>query len=350
MIKEDNIYLESGFLNIPYIYDNGKVFNFLIGGRGIGKTYGMLKEVINRGDKFIYMRRTQKQIDMCTMDSFNPFKTLNDDLGLNIRACSIGNGFSAFYNFEKNADGKDVATGEVLGYPFALSTIGNIRSIDLSDVDIIIFEEFMRSAVEKPIKDEFIKFTDGYETANRNREIIGKPPIKVFFLSNSNSIDNDYFVSLELVITVEKLIKNHKMIYTDDERDLLLCIFRDSPISQKKKNTAMYKLLKGNEYASMSLENEFVDDDISFVKPRPLQEYNALCTLGELTIYEHKSNETYYISPHVKGNPPRYNLTKNSKAMFFQNFGYLRFIMGEGLATFETYYSQILFKKYLDID
>ena len=55
MIKEDNIYLESGFLNIPYIYDNGKVFNFLIGGRGIGKTYGMLKEVIARGDKFIYM-------------------------------------------------------------------------------------------------------------------------------------------------------------------------------------------------------------------------------------------------------------------------------------------------------
>ena len=97
-----------------------RFFNFLIGGRGIGKTYGMLKEVIARGDKFIYMRRTQKQVDMCAMDSFNPFKTLNNDLGLNIRACSIGNGFSAFYNFEKNAEGKEVATGEIIGVSFCI--------------------------------------------------------------------------------------------------------------------------------------------------------------------------------------------------------------------------------------
>ncbi len=64
---------------------------------------------------------------------------------------------------------------------------------------------------------------------------------------------------------------------------------RNSPISKQRKHTAMYKLLKGNEYASMSLDNEFVDDDISFVKPQIHYRNTMRYTIGELTIYEHKT-------------------------------------------------------------
>ncbi len=41
----------------------------------------------------------------------------------------------------------------MLGTSICVSTIGT-SFIDLSDVDIIIFEEFMRSAVEKPSKND----------------------------------------------------------------------------------------------------------------------------------------------------------------------------------------------------
>jgi len=74
-----NIYLESGYLNIAKILGKKLPFNFIIGGRGTGKTYGALKHVYNTGTRFMLMRRTQAQCDLINKPEFNPFKTLCRD-------------------------------------------------------------------------------------------------------------------------------------------------------------------------------------------------------------------------------------------------------------------------------
>ena len=78
-LKEEiklNLYHESGFADIPAILKRGMTFNFVIGGRGTGKTYGALKEVLESDIMFCLMRRTQAQLDTIAKVDTNPFKSV----------------------------------------------------------------------------------------------------------------------------------------------------------------------------------------------------------------------------------------------------------------------------------
>ena len=66
----------------------------------------------------------------------------------------------------------------------ALSTFGNLRGVDFSDVDMIFFDEFVPQKNARPIKAEAEAFFNLYETVNRNRELDGRPPVRVLMLSN----------------------------------------------------------------------------------------------------------------------------------------------------------------------
>ena len=83
------IYLQNGYLNIKQILSYGLPFNFVVGGRGTGKTYGTLKTAYEEHMRFILMRRTQAQCDLINKPEFNPFKALNNDIGSNALVKSI---------------------------------------------------------------------------------------------------------------------------------------------------------------------------------------------------------------------------------------------------------------------
>ena len=50
-----SIYLDNGYLNIEQILSYGLPFNFVVGGRGTGKTYGALKTAYEINIRFILM-------------------------------------------------------------------------------------------------------------------------------------------------------------------------------------------------------------------------------------------------------------------------------------------------------
>ena len=75
--------------------------------------------------------------------------------------------------------------GDVVAVGIALSVVANIRGIDFSDYDYILFDEFIPSDGERPIKREFEAFLNFYETVNRNRELEGKPAVKCFLIRAS---------------------------------------------------------------------------------------------------------------------------------------------------------------------
>ena len=54
------------FINIYDYADREYPFQIFIGGRGVGKTYSALSGVTvpERNDKFIFMRRTQAELDL----------------------------------------------------------------------------------------------------------------------------------------------------------------------------------------------------------------------------------------------------------------------------------------------
>ena len=116
-------------------------FIFMVGARGIGKTFGILKYMIDHDLKFIYMRRTQTQVDMIRSDELNPFNALTSVLGEDYIFVpkTVNKNITAVYRGIYDEESQVyVPAGPVVSYILALSTVANIRGFDASDVDYLI--------------------------------------------------------------------------------------------------------------------------------------------------------------------------------------------------------------------
>ena len=283
-------YPDSGYVNIGGILCEGYPFNFVCGGRGTGKTYDALRMARKSKKKFILLRRTQTQADTISNPKFSVFKPLNDDEGWDIQPVKVGDHLKAFVDEDDN----------IIGYVFALSTLSNIRGFDASDVELIIYDEFIPEKHERPIKNEAEALWNAYETINRNRELKGQAPVQLLCLANANDITNPVFESLGLIRTADRMQKKGTERWTDDRRGIQLIMLQRSPISQKKSQTVLYNLTEGSGYSRMAIENSF-NVDRQHVRPRPLSEYVPVCQIGELFIYRHKSESRLYCTTHKAG-------------------------------------------------
>lgn len=55
------LYLENGYLNIDYVLSLNSTFNLITGGRGTGKTFGLLDTAIRQG-KNTYISAVRRPI------------------------------------------------------------------------------------------------------------------------------------------------------------------------------------------------------------------------------------------------------------------------------------------------
>lgn len=307
------IYLDNGYLNIEQILSYGVPFNFIVGGRGTGKTYGTLKTAYIENKRFILMRRTQAQCDLINKPEFNPFKALNNDTGSNAVVKSISK-YNAKIVEETEEDER------LLGYTCALSTIANMRGFDASDVELLIYDEFIPEKHERAIKNEGSAFLNAYETINRNREIKGEKPLQVLCLANAFNIANPIFLELGLVGRCEKMKNSGQEIFIDKERGVCVVLLQKSKISKAKADTALYRLSSGS-YADMALSNDFVYNNADNIKSMALKEFKLLCTVGEISIYKHKSKRLFYVSEHRTGSAPIYKSDEVNLQRYRKNHG-----------------------------
>ena len=331
----------NGYVNVRGILEEGYPFNFLIGGRGTGKTYTTLKVAREDRKKFMLMRRTQSQADLISKPEFSVFKPLNMDLGWNIQVHRISKYNSAFYEPDGELETE-------IGYTCALSTISNMRGFDASDIELLIYDEFIPEKHERLLKNEADALFNAYETMNRNREIKGIAPIQMVCLANANDITNPVFESLNLIRIADKMQKGNSDRWTDDKRGIQLIMLHRSPISRKKANTVLYNLTEGSEFANMALDNDF-NVDRQHVRPRPLSEYSPVCSVGELCIYRHKSENRLYCSTHLSGVFNRKFSLSDTDRLHYQRIYRAHWDMYIGSKIdFEDVLSEKLFIKYWD--
>lgn len=340
------LYDINGYLNIQWIRDKCLAFNFITGGRATGKTYGALSNVLDNKDKFMFMRRTQTQIDLAGRDDFSPFKKINEDRNIYIKSCPVSKYNNGFYKTVKDDNGIYNAAGEPIGYTCALSTISNMRGFDASDCKVLIYDEFIPEKHERPIRNEGTAFLNAYETMNRNRELLGDPPLQVLALSNSNSLANAIFMELGLVRIVENMKKHNQEVYIDKNRSLGIFLLDNSPIANKKADTVLYRLAEGTSFADMSLANDFVDDDFSNIKSMNLKEFTPLVNVGELAIYQHKSEYIYYVTGHKSGRPEEFGTSEQERSRFKRLYLWLWNSYLNGDVYFEEFIMKALFEKY----
>lgn len=251
--------------------------SIVIGGRGIGKTYSALSFMMETGKKFLYLRNTDKQMSLCASAFGNPFKKVAADQGRDVVMKAAGE----IYVVKEGED--------VIGYGAALSTFENLRGVDLSDVEFVVFDEFIEN--RKLSFKQGSAFLNLYETINRNRELEGRPPLICILLSNAQRLSNPILAELGLIPVIENMIRTGERLRITREYYIEL---PESSVSAEKAATALYRLAAGSRYADEALKNEFANDSFFNVGKRPIQEYRPLCALDDIYIYRHKSGNQYY--------------------------------------------------------
>lgn len=262
-----------------------RAINIIIGGRGIGKTYSALSFALESGKPFIYLRNTAVQMDESCSLFGNPFKRIGRDTGRDIVMEAEKRHYMIY---EKIGEEKNL-----IGYGAALSTFANMRGVDLSDVELCIFDEFIEA--RKLTFNQFTSFQGFYETVNRNRELNGEAPFKVILLSNSQTLQNDILAGYGLVQKIVTMTQNGERSYSN--RDIYLEL-PTAGVSEMKKDTANYRLIAGTAAAREALENEFTRDSFKNVKKLPINEFTPLCMVeterGMCAVWRHKSDGRIY--------------------------------------------------------
>lgn len=335
-----NIYDKNGYLDMDKIINLPYAFIFVVGARGIGKTYGALKYAIDNNIKTMIMRRTQQQCDFISKAQFAPIKTICDDEKIEYEVRPLSQSSAGYY-----INGEE----KPLMVTCALSTISNMRGFDSSDINLIIYDEFIPEQHERLMKNEAEAFFNAYETINRNREINGGKPVKCLCLSNSNDILNPIFVSLKIVDLVGKMAEKRIDYYSDNKRGFAVIMPLNSPISQEKNATALYKLA-GDEFKNMAISNKFENAKSRNVRHMNIAEFKPIAKIGEINIYRHKSMNQYYCTPYLSGvfnlvygtNDGEINRAR--RELYFAIVAY-----ASGRMTFETRLTEGLFCKFFGI-
>lgn len=341
------LYSDNGYLNIEAVLNIDVPFIFVVGGRGTGKTFGALKYVVDNDKRFMFMRRTQSQLDLINKPEFSPFKPLNSAYKWDITSESITKYNAGFYHSHETDNGRIEAVGAPLGYSCALSTVSNLRGFDASDIELLIYDEFIPEKHERPIKNEGPALLNAYETMNRNRELEGKKPLKLLCLANANDLGNPIFMELNLIGKAENMRRKEQELSIDYTRGIALIILTKSPISDAKASTALYKLAAGSEYSDMALANTFAELKTDNIKSMPLSEYKAIVTVGEITIYKHKANKTYYVSTHCTGSPESFTTSDIDLKRFYRKYSYVLDSYMNNKVYFENSMCEILLTKYV---
>lgn len=335
-----NLYNDDGWLNVAGINALKYPFVFCLGGRGIGKTYGNADAICNqyRGN-VLFLRRTKTEFDIVTSSAANTFSEYNIQTGHDL-------------HFENDVGYKMlVEGGETIGVAAALSTFSNLRGGGFGELQInmVIYDEFIPESHKNKIRNECDVLLNMYETINRNRELFGRDPLKLRCYSNSTDISNPVFMGLGLVTMAEKMRRKGREMITDEKRGVALIMCNNSPISQRKRETALYRLSERNKsFFEMAIENKF-DNGLYPATPRKLIEYRCICNVGEISIYQHKSRNMWYVSPTHQSAKINYTATDTDLESFRMRYYQFGERYYDRQIEFEDDITQLLFLKYLKI-
>lgn len=235
------------------------LFNFIVGNRGAGKTYGFLKRQIQKFLKspksdrhqFIYMRRLKTELKkLTTAQNGRLFDAVQKEFPDHILKAE-----------------SDVLTidGETCGYAVALSTSSILKSDSFPHVREIGFDEFIidNTKTYHYLPDEVRKFQDAYETIARPGNDLTRPDTIVWFLSNAVTINNPYFSEFHLSPPINGDIQRF-----GKTKDMLVQNVANTALIERKKATRFGQMISGTRYEEYAYDNQWLLDDERFIEKK----------------------------------------------------------------------------------
>lgn len=239
------------FYKLDKLLSYGGLINFIIGGRGVGKSFSTKKhcvdDYIKNGNQFIYLRRYIEELKLASSSFFSDLQSA---------------GYFTDHVF-KIKGSKNLITfymdGEIIGYGVALSTSNILKSTAFPNVKTIVYDEFIldtSTGIYRYLKNEVTLFLDAIETIFRLRDG------KVFLLGNSISIDNPFFNYWNLETPYKSEFKTFKdglivVNYIDNEE-----------YRMKKRQTRFGRLIDNTDYGRFCIDNKMLRDDQTFIEKK----------------------------------------------------------------------------------
>lgn len=236
------------YYNYNKVLSYDALLYFIIGERGVGKTYGAKKYVVNRflkkGRQFAYLRRYKTEIEEAVGNDKN--QKFFNQIKKEFPKHKLTNSADKFY-----------VDGKLCGYAMSLSTANILKSSSFEKVDTIIFDEFI---IDKGcyhyLQNEVVQLLELYETIARLRDV------KFIFLGNAISTTNPYFNYFNLSLPYKSDIKTFK------NGLIVINYCKNLEYREAKKKSKFGRLVEGTEYGKYAIDNQFLRDSKSFISKK----------------------------------------------------------------------------------
>lgn len=337
-----NIYTKDGWLDIPAIRSLGCWLNVIIGARQVGKTYGVTKDLLDRGQPFMFMRRTSEELAaICGDPDLDPWIKLDRE-GYQVRMAKVS-GSKTYAIGDINPDTGKIENRRGMG--ISLSTVATVRGFSGDQYTDLIFDEFIPEefvVVRKSMGDAFV---NALKTIGGNRELEGRPSLTVWLLANANSIQSPILQSLNLLDDLDGLIREDKE-WTITENRVFLAMPRSDQITSMQKNTPLMRQIQGGSAYDMMVNNTFAYDDLGKVKRHSLTGWQPYLNIGKLGIW---SSGTHLYVTTTRGKASSYLDTDDEIKRCDREHPEIRLMYLNGYVTFYSTKAFLTFKDYIKI-
>lgn len=282
--------------NWDKIYSFNGTYNFVVGNRGAGKTYGwqikVIKAAIKKGEQFMYVRRYKDELKATKETFFDAVQVEFPDWHFRVMG-SIAQMAPASTMNDKKRPWKTV------GHFVALSTAQSLKGKSYPLVTNIGFDEFiLEKGLTHYLPQEANAFNNLYSTVDRNQE-----KTKVFFMANAVSITNPYFLEYDIKPDGEFVIKSDGFV--------VVHFIRNDEFTGQIKETKFGKFIADTEYGKFAQDNEFSDnnDNLLNVKGASARyNFSIESNHGTFSVWIDWMAGKYYIQEKLPGRQNLYTL------------------------------------------
>lgn len=325
--------------------------------RGPGKTYSFLRYCTGWDIKYIYMKRTNDDIDLLCQKGYkgdssfdpSPFKPINRDFGCNIRPFKLREGLAGFYEFNDAMEPE----GPVLGYALSLNAVAKYKGFDFSECDFVCLDEAVPMKGQIVKRDESSLLLNFYMTVCRDRVKRGRGDLKMVLMSNADDIACPVINELDIMDDIA--IMNNFGIHERyiEERGIFLRHINSAAIDNDFEKMGIYKAMANTAWGDVAFGGSFAYNDFSNVAKSNLKGYKPLIHIiykrKDIYIYLNPDNGYYHFTT-SKSNKTLYDFNldrENDQKRFYQQFGIdIRLACIDNHVTFQKYSFYDLFINY----
>ena len=346
------LYTPDGWLDIPHIEivadRNNISFIAIIGKRQVGKTYGVLKHMLDADKRFILMRGMRTELEVLERNVNSPFETIHGYEG-RILFEKETEYTASIIRLDKDEDGNDIKTR--IGMGAALANIARVRGMNGKLYSDVVYDEFIPESHLLKVRHGDDAFNNMYTTIAGNRELEGLKPLRVWLLANSNNLDNDILKALNITDVVEKMSLRGEESRIIKDRGIMILLPDSQQITEKRKQTALYRAIGGgSKFAQMAYDNKFAYNDYTDVAQKPLAEYTPLIAVGNVLVHLHKSDKTLYVTEMMRAKPRHvYKDTDYGRMVFQKECGDVRAAFLRGRIVFQNMTVKNYFLNFIDL-